>query len=277
MHFLTFYFSSFCVSVEHDYPADDEWGATIDTTLRKPPVEEGGRFAKCRTLADVVNRSPSYWSGGLYFKKYFIPAKLHPTSGEASVVDVLLEEELRFTNQLILQPCYRKYDVLRRITVSVSHAIFLCLPETTVAAAIPTSNEATVQNRPLRHFVKHLKKPTRRSLGHRCVRRNAYIKRLLSPATPSLADETLKDHLAMVVVEETPTASEMELFLILNSLNLSLFVSTLHSQLAPIPSLNYLLGWGTLLGFTKSLLVLLRQTSSYSPTTSREKLSSRNQ
>ena len=103
------------------------------------------------------------------------------------------------------------------------------------------------------------------------------IKRLLRPATPSLADETLKDHLVMVVVEETPTASEMKLFLILNSLNLSLFVSTLHSQLAPIPSLNYLLGWGTLLGFTKSLLVLLRQTSSYSPTTSREKLSSRNQ
>ena len=82
------------------------------------------------------------------------------------------------------------------------------------------------------------------------------IKRLLRPATPSLADETLKDHLAMVVVEETPTASEMELFLILNSLNLSLFVSTLHSQLAPIPSLNYLLGWDTLLGFTKIFLPL---------------------
>ena len=117
MHFLTFYFSSFCVSVEHDYPADDEWGATIDTTLRKPPVE-GGRFAKCRTLADVVNRSPSYWSGGLYFKKYFIPAKLHPTSDEASVVDVLLKEELRFTNQLILQPGCRVDDGSRRITGS---------------------------------------------------------------------------------------------------------------------------------------------------------------
>ena len=111
--------------------------------------------------------------------------------------DPAFRDYLRITQQLILQPCYRVYDVSRRITVSVSHAIYLCLPETTDAAAIPTSNKATVQNQPLRHFVKHLKKPIRRSLGHRCVPINAYShKSLLRRAAQSLADETPKeDHL----------------------------------------------------------------------------------
>ena len=46
--------------------------------------------------------------------------------------------------------------VARRITGSVSHAIFLCLPETTDATAIKTSNEAGIVNRPLCHLVHHL-------------------------------------------------------------------------------------------------------------------------
>ena len=50
-------------------------------------------------------------------KKFFL-AKLHETSGEASVADVLLRKELQFAEQLILQPCYRVDYVSRRITGS---------------------------------------------------------------------------------------------------------------------------------------------------------------
>ena len=107
--------------------------------------------------------------------------------------------------------------VARRITGSVSHAIFLCLPETTDATAIKTSNEAGIVNCPLCHFVQHLIKKKSScviSLESAGVNTNLFASlpcqfdaELLHQAAPSLSEETLKDHLVLVVYVEPPTAT----------------------------------------------------------------------
>nr|SVE71633.1 EOG090X04VI [Daphnia similis] len=182
-------------------------------------TDEGGRFTGYRTLAEVARRSPSNWTGALVLKNSFFPTKLHVTSGEASIADLLLHDEknqphLRITQRLRLDPP-KLEDVSRRVSASASHAIFLGLPGSTGGASSPTSDEAAgVQNRPLRNLVTYLKQKEAAGVIS-LANKNAdvtgvlyafppcqFAADLLRRAAPSLTDETLKDdHLVIVVVK----------------------------------------------------------------------------
>lgn len=215
----------------------EEWPAS--SSSRRPPPEdfdsnrasrspsaerrseESGRFAGYRTLTEVARRSPSNWSGALVLKNSFFPAKLHVTSGEASIADLLLRDEkgqphLRITQRLRLD-LPKLEDVSRRISASASHAIFLGLPasNSTGNAASPVPDESSgVQNRPLRNLVTYLKQKEAAgviSLANKTADVTGvlyafppcqFAADLLRRAAPTLTDETLKeDHLVIVVVK----------------------------------------------------------------------------
>lgn len=203
-------------------PPPDEFDAARGGS-RSPSNErrsdDSGRFAGYRTLAEVARRSPSNWTGALVLKNSFFPTKLHVTSGEASIADLLLHDEknqphLRITQRLRLDPP-KLEDVSRRVSASASHAIFLGLPGSTGNAASPTSDEAAgVQNRPLRNLVTYLKQKEAAGVIS-LANKNAdvtgvlyafppcqFAAELLRRAAPTLSDETLKeDHLVIVVVK----------------------------------------------------------------------------
>lgn len=183
--------------------------------------EDSGRFTGHRTLTEIARRSPSNWTGALVLKNSFFPAKLHVTSGEASIADLLLRDEkglphLRITQRLRLD-APKLEDVSRRITASASHAIFLGLPTSNSSgnAASPVPDESSgVQNRPLRNLVTYLKQKEAAgviSLANKSADVTGvlyafppcqFAADLLRRAAPSLTDETLKeDHLVIVVVK----------------------------------------------------------------------------
>lgn len=210
---------------EEDWPSSSRRPPPEDfdsnRASRSPSAErrsEEGRFAGYRTLSEVARRSPSNWSGALVLKNSFFPAKLHVTSGEASIADLLLRDEkgqphLRITQRLRLD-APKLDDVSRRISASASHAIFLGLPCSTSTgnASSPVPDESGVQNRPLRNLVAYLKQKEAAGVislvgGDMTGVLYAFppcqfAADLLRRAAPSLTDETLKeDHLVIVVVK----------------------------------------------------------------------------
>ena len=200
----------------------DEWAS------RRPPPDEfdtarGSRspsadaaLASYRTLPEIARRSPSNWTGALVLKNSFFPTKLHMTSGEASIADLLLRDEkgqphLRITQRLRLDPP-KLEDVSRRVSASASHAIFLGLP---ASSATATSEESSaVQSRPLRNLVTYLKQKEAAgviSLSNKDADVTGvlyafppcpFAADLLRRSAPLLTDEALKeDHLVIVVVK----------------------------------------------------------------------------
>ena len=188
-------------------------------------VEDGAgsssRLAGYRTLTEVARRSPSNWTGALVLKNSFFPTKLHVTSGESSIADLLLRDDkgqphLRITQRLRLD-APKLEDVSRRISASASHAIFLGLPASSNSAATSPTDEqsSSVQSRPLRNLVTYLKQKEAAgviSLVNKEVADVtgvlyafppcAFAADLLRRSASSLTDETLKeDHLVIVVVK----------------------------------------------------------------------------
>lgn len=123
-----------------------------DTSSRR------GMLSSARTLPEVARKSTTTWQGALILKSSLFPAKFHLTDGDSDIVDSLMKDEdgknhLRITQRLRLdQP--KLDDVQKRINSSISHAIFLGMPSSTSAV---TSDDASVQTRPLRNLVSYLK------------------------------------------------------------------------------------------------------------------------
>ena len=214
---------------------DPSRGTSRSPSNERSRTDDGARFGGYRTLAEVARRSPSNWTGALVLKNSFFPTKLHATSGEASIADLLLRDDknqphLRITQRLRLDPP-KLEDVSRRVSASASHAIFLGLPGNSstansaagtpgaaAAAASPVADESAggggVQNRPLRTLVTYLKQKEAAGVIS-LANKNAdvtgvlyafppcpFAADLLRRAAPSLSDETLKeDHLVIVVVK----------------------------------------------------------------------------
>ena len=183
--------------------------------------DDSGRFAGMRTLTEVTRRSPSNWTGALVLKNSFFPTKLHATSGDAAIADLLLRDEkgqphLRITQRLRLDPP-KLEDVSRRVAASASHAVFLGLPTSTSNAASPVEGDASstsVQSRPLRNLVAYLKQKEAAGVISLANKESdvtgvlyafppcPFAIDLLRRSAPQLTDETLKeDHLVIVVVK----------------------------------------------------------------------------
>lgn len=118
-----------------------------------------GMLSNARTLPEVARKSTTVWQGALILKSSLFPTKLHLTDGNNEIVDSLMKDEegkhhLRITQRLRLdQP--KLEDVQKRISTSSSHAIFLGLPGST--SSVASSDDASVQTRPLRNLVSYLK------------------------------------------------------------------------------------------------------------------------
>lgn len=116
-------------------------------------------LTSARTLPEVARKSTTVWQGALILKSSLFPAKFHLTDGDTDIVDSLMKDEegkhhLRITQRLRLdQP--KLEDVQKRISTSSSHAIFLGLPGST--SSVASSDDASVQTRPLRNLVSYLK------------------------------------------------------------------------------------------------------------------------
>lgn len=117
-----------------------------------------GMLSTARTLPEVARKCSTLWQGALILKSSLFPAKFHLTDGDSDIVEGLMKDEdgkhhLRITQRLRLdQP--KLEDVQKRISTSSSHAIFLGMPGSTSAV---TSDDASVQTRPLRNLVSYLK------------------------------------------------------------------------------------------------------------------------
>uniref|UniRef100_U5ETS2 Putative spenito n=1 Tax=Corethrella appendiculata TaxID=1370023 RepID=U5ETS2_9DIPT len=118
-----------------------------------------GMLSSARTLPEVARKSTTLWQGALILKSSLFPAKFHLTDGDTDIVESLMKDEdgknhLRITQRLRLdQP--KLEDVQKRITTSSSHAIFLGFPGST--SSVTSSDDASVQTRPLRNLVSYLK------------------------------------------------------------------------------------------------------------------------
>lgn len=178
------------------------------------PSRRIGYLTQSRTLPEVSRKSTTNWTGALILKSSLFPAKLHLTDGDSEFVDTLMKDEsgknhLRITQRLRLdQP--KLDDVQKRITSSSSHAIFLGMPSSTASV---TSDDSSVQTRPLRNLVSYLKQKEAAgviSLLNKQEEINGVLyafppcdfsTELLKRSCPNLTEDSLKeDHLVVVVV-----------------------------------------------------------------------------
>ncbi|KAL9699220.1 hypothetical protein quinque_002661 [Culex quinquefasciatus] len=154
--------------------------------------------------------------GALILKSSLFPAKFHLTDGDNDIVESLMKDEdgkhhLRITQRLRLdQP--KLEDVQKRISTSSSHAIFLGLPGST--SSVASSDDASVQTRPLRNLVSYLKQKEAAgviSLLNKETEATGVLysfppcdfsTELLKRTCHNLTEEGLKeDHLVIVVVK----------------------------------------------------------------------------
>ncbi|XP_075168629.1 RNA-binding protein spenito [Haematobia irritans] len=131
-------------------------GSDSDSSLRR---NGAASLATARSLTDVARKCTVIWQGALILKSSLFPAKFHLTDGDADIVESLMRDEegkhnLRITQRLRLDPP-KLEDVQKRISSSSSHAIFLGLAGSTVTSN--TSEDGSVQTRPLRNLVSYLK------------------------------------------------------------------------------------------------------------------------
>lgn len=171
-------------------------------------------MGQARTLPEVARKTSTNWQGALILKSSLFPAKLHLTDGDSDFVDNLMKDEngknhLRITQRLRLdQP--KLDDVQKRITSSSSHAIFLGMPCSTASV---TSDDASVQTRPLRNLVSYLKQKEAAgviSLLNKTEEMTGVLyafppcdfsTELLKRTCPNLTEDSFKeDHLVIVVV-----------------------------------------------------------------------------
>ncbi|CAH1398609.1 unnamed protein product [Nezara viridula] len=131
---------------------------------RSQPRSEGsdshnGLLGSVRTLSELSKKCITSWNGALILKNSLFPAKCHLTDGDSDIIDSLMKDEdnkplLRITQRLRLdQP--KLEDVSKRISSSSSHAIFLGLSNSSSTSV--SSNDVSVQTRPLRNLVSYLK------------------------------------------------------------------------------------------------------------------------
>jgi len=173
-----------------------------------------GVLSCARTLPDLARKCVAMWQGALILKNSLFPAKFHLTDGDTDIVEGLMKDEegknqLRITQRLRLdQP--KLEDVSKRISSSLSHAIFLGLAG---SSASISNDDATVQTRPLRNLVSYLKQKEAAgviSLLNKDTEATgvlyafppcAFSTELLKRTAPNLSEEGLKeDHLVIVVV-----------------------------------------------------------------------------
>lgn len=177
-------------------------------------ARRAGALSQARTLPEIARKSSTVWQGALILKSSLFPAKLHLTDGADEFVETLMKDEkgknhLRITQRLRLdQP--KLDDVQKRITSSSSHAIFLGMPSSTASI---TSDDSSVQTRPLRNLVSYLKQKEAAgviSLLNKEEEINGVLyafppcdfsTELLKRTCHSVTDESLKeDYLVIVVV-----------------------------------------------------------------------------
>nr|XP_018899903.1 PREDICTED: putative RNA-binding protein 15 [Bemisia tabaci] len=187
---------------------------SMDSDSGSESGRANGILGSSRTLVDLARRCISVWSGALILKNSLFPAKFHLTDGDPEVVDTLMKDEtgkhlLRITQRLRLdQP--KLEDVSKRIATSNSHAIFLGLPS---SGSSITSDDASVQTRPLRNLVSYLKQKEAAGVISLIQKDTevtgvlyafppcAFSAELLKRTAHSLTEDSLKeDHLVVVVV-----------------------------------------------------------------------------
>ncbi|TMW45288.1 hypothetical protein DOY81_009629 [Sarcophaga bullata] len=175
----------------------------------------GASLSSMRTLPDVARKCTIIWQGALILKSSLFPAKFHLTDGDSDIVESLMRDEdgkhnLRITQRLRLDPP-KLEDVQKRISSSSSHAIFLGLAGSTAVAN--TSEDTSVQTRPLRNLVSYLKQKEAAgviSLLNKETEATGVLyafppcdfsSDLLKRTCSSVTEEALKeDHLVVVVV-----------------------------------------------------------------------------
>lgn len=173
-----------------------------------------GMLGSARTLPELARKCVAVWQGALILKNSLFPAKFHLTDGDTDIVEGLMKDDegkhhLRITQRLRLdQP--KLEDVSKRISSSSSHAIFLGLSGSTASVS---SDDASVQTRPLRNLVSYLKQKEAAgviSLVNKDTEATgvlyafppcSFSTDLLKRTAPNLSEEGLKeDHLVIVVV-----------------------------------------------------------------------------
>jgi RNA-binding protein 15 len=171
-------------------------------------------LGSARTLPELARKCVAVWQGALILKNSLFPAKFHLTDGDTDIVEGLMKDDegkhhLRITQRLRLdQP--KLEDVSKRISSSSSHAIFLGLSGSTASVS---SEDASVQTRPLRNLVSYLKQKEAAgviSLVNKDTEATgvlyafppcSFSTDLLKRTAPNLSEEGLKeDHLVIVVV-----------------------------------------------------------------------------
>ncbi|KAJ1524267.1 hypothetical protein ONE63_010780 [Megalurothrips usitatus] len=173
-----------------------------------------GLMSSAHTLSELARKCSTLWQGALILKNSLFPAKFHLTDGDNDIIDGLMKDEdgknmLRITQRLRLdQP--KLEDVSKRISSSLSHAIFLGLAG---SSASITNDDASVQTRPLRNLVSYLKQKEAAgviSLLNKDTEATGVLyafppcpfsTELLKRTAPNLTEDSLKeDHLVIVVV-----------------------------------------------------------------------------
>ncbi|KAK3927462.1 RNA-binding protein spenito [Frankliniella fusca] len=173
-----------------------------------------GLMGSAHSLPELARKCSTLWQGALILKNSLFPAKFHLTDGDTDIIDGLMKDEdgkhmLRITQRLRLDPP-KLEDVSKRISSSLSHAIFLGLAG---SSASVSNDDSTVQTRPLRNLVSYLKQKEAAgviSLLNKDTEATgvlyafppcSFSTDLLKRTAPNLTEESLKeDHLVIVVV-----------------------------------------------------------------------------
>ncbi|ODM93219.1 putative RNA-binding protein 15B [Orchesella cincta] len=124
-----------------------------------------------KSIHDIPRKVGVSWNGALILKNSSFPTKLYLTEGDFDGIDLLMKDEesknqLRITQRLRLDQS-KLDDVLKRISTSSHHGVFLALPcSSTTASSSPTrgtqdedsqNSSTALQSRPLRNLVSYLK------------------------------------------------------------------------------------------------------------------------
>ncbi len=186
-------------------------------------------LASVSAVADLCQKTPKVWDGGLILKNSLFPTKLHVIEGDRHIAESLKDEDdrpnLKITQRLRLDQS-KLDDVTRRMSTATSHAVFLgkqlnlipglrlclhlCLTGMPTSVNIQSDNPE-VQSRPLRNLISYLKQkeaagvismaaPGAQQGVLYCFPPCDYSMDLLRREAPDLVDEGRDEFLVVVVV-----------------------------------------------------------------------------
>lgn len=130
------------------------------------------------SVADLSQKAPRVWDGGLEHKNSLFPTKFHLIEGDREVIDGLSGEDknnLKITQRLRLDQS-KLDDVTKRMYTGSSHAVFLGMS----SYAGKDHSNSEVQSRPLRNLISYLKRKVPRFYLAYCCCSNNHL-RVVTP------------------------------------------------------------------------------------------------